>query len=93
MFMPSAGPGGERKKHSPSPSRLAFTWSVSHMSVAHPPAMAITGQPKRLNKIWAFPKETYTSIEHAIKVIEAAKDHPELLSAGPTPTSAKDPRK
>ena len=38
-------------------------------------------------------KKKIAQCEAAIKAIEAATDHPELLSAGSTPTMAKDPRK
>ena len=48
---------------------------------------------RELLKEWQFPDTTIPAVEHAIKVIEAAKDHPPLLSAGSTPTMAKDPRK
>lgn len=37
---------------------------------------------QELRKGWVFPDTTFTAVENAIKVIEAAKDHPPLLSAG-----------
>jgi HEAT repeat protein len=46
-----------------------------------------------LRKDWIFPETSFSAVEHAIKVIEAAKDHPPLLSAGSTPTIAKEPGK
>ena len=46
---------------------------------------------KELRKTWQFGDDTI--VEHAIKVIESATDHPELLTADPTPTKAKELRK
>ncbi|MCF7731042.1 MAG: DUF6288 domain-containing protein [Akkermansiaceae bacterium] len=46
-----------------------------------------------LRKDWIFPDTTIPAVEHAIKVIETAKDHPPLLSAGSTPATEKDPGK
>jgi Family of unknown function (DUF6288)/HEAT repeats len=46
-----------------------------------------------LRKDWIFPDTTIPAVEHAIKVIETAKDHPPLLSAGSTPATAKEPAK
>ncbi len=37
---------------------------------------------QELRKGWAFPDTTIPAVENAIKVIENAKDHPPLLSAG-----------
>ncbi len=38
---------------------------------------------RELRKDWVFPDSSFLAVENAIKVIEAAKDHPPLLSAGP----------
>ena len=48
---------------------------------------------KELRKDWMFPDSSFLAVENAIKVIEAAKDHPPLLSAGSTPAIPKNPGK
>jgi hypothetical protein len=45
---------------------------------------------KELRKTWAFPDTTIPAVEHAIDVIESAKDHPPLLTAGSTTAIPKD---
>jgi hypothetical protein len=37
---------------------------------------------KELRKEWMFPDSTFLAVENAIKAIEAATTHPELLSKG-----------
>lgn len=44
-----------------------------------PDLKALIVDYRELLKEWQFPATTIPAVEHAIKVIEAAKDHPELM--------------